>query len=84
MVLVILFNLYSLTFFFQKFACHCPQQLIKMSAGLFALMSKKGREEKRLKELRDAFDAADKDGDGQLTPSEWLNVLKATGVDVSK
>ena len=32
-----------------------------MSAGLFALMSKKGREEKRLKELRDAFDAADKD-----------------------
>jgi hypothetical protein len=36
-----------------------------MSAGLFALMSKKGREEKRLKELRDAFDAADKDGDGQ-------------------
>jgi Ca2+-binding EF-hand superfamily protein len=38
---------------------------VKMSAGLFALMSKKGREEKRLKELRDAFDAADKDGDGQ-------------------
>lgn len=47
-------------------------------------MSKKGREEKRLKELRDAFDAADKDGDGQLTPMEWLNVLKATGVDASK
>ncbi len=30
-------------------------------------MSKKGREEKRLKELRDAFDAADEDKDGQLT-----------------
>ena len=55
-----------------------------MSAGLFALMSKKGREEKRLKELRDAFDAADKDGDGQLSPQEWLNVLKTTGVDVSR
>ena len=101
-----------------------------MSAGLFALMSKKGREEKRLKELRDAFDAADKDKvstetyihdtwskklerfisnsifflihkmiklfglvvikswywlkDGQLTPAEWLNVLKATGVEASK
>jgi hypothetical protein len=22
--------------------------------------------------------------DGQLTPSEWLNVLKATGVEASK
>ncbi len=40
-----------------------------MSAGLFALMSKKGREEKRLKELRDAFDAADKD---KVTTLPWL------------
>ena len=55
-----------------------------MSAGLFALMSKKGREEKRMKELREAFDAADKDGDGQLNQGEWLNVLKASGMDASK
>ena len=59
-------------------------QIFKMSAGLFALMSKKGREDRRLKELRDAFDAADKDKDGQLTPNEWFGVLKQTGVDVSK
>jgi Ca2+-binding EF-hand superfamily protein len=55
-----------------------------MSAGLFALMSKKGREDRRLKELRDAFDAADKDKDGQLTSTEWYGVLKQTGVEVSK
>ncbi len=54
-----------------------------MSGGLFALMSKKGREEKRMKELREAFDSADQDGDGRLTPQEWLNVLKVTGVDAS-
>ncbi len=57
--------------------------VIKMSGGLFALMSKKGREEKRMKELRDAFDTADQDGDGRLNPQEWLNVLKVTGVDAS-
>ena len=54
-----------------------------MSAGLFALMSKKGREDRKMKELREAFDAADKDGDGQLNPSEWLNVLKITGVEAN-
>ena len=55
----------------------------KMSGGLFALMNKKGREERRMKELRDAFDAADKDGDGKLNPEEWLSVLKVTGVDAN-
>ena len=56
---------------------------IKMSAGLFALMSKKGREERAMKELRKAFDAADKDKDGKLSPHEWLEVLKITGVDAN-
>ena len=55
----------------------------KMSAGLFALMSKKGREERAMKELRKAFDAADKDKDGKLSPHEWLEVLKITGVDAN-
>ena len=55
-----------------------------MSGGLFALMSKKGREEKRMKELKAAFDAADKDGDGRLNMQEWLNVLKETGIDASR
>lgn len=54
-----------------------------MSAGLFALMSKKGREERRMKELREAFDAADKDGDGKLNPEEWLEVLKVSGVEAN-
>ena len=49
----------------------------------FALMSKKGREERHMKELRDAFDAADKDKDGKLSPHEWLQVLKITGVDAN-
>ena len=46
-------------------------------------MSKKGREERHMKELRDAFDAADKDKDGKLSPHEWLQVLKITGVDAN-
>jgi Ca2+-binding EF-hand superfamily protein len=56
---------------------------VNMSAGLFALNAKKGREEKRMKELRDAFDSADKDGDGKLNPAEWLEVLKVTGVEAT-
>jgi len=55
-----------------------------MSAGLFALMSKKGREEKREKELKAAFDAADKDGDGKLDLEEWIQILKDTGIEVSR
>lgn len=54
-----------------------------MSAGLFALMSKRGREERRMKELREAFDAADKDKDGKLKPEEWLEVLRITGVEAN-
>ena len=57
--------------------------IFTMSGGLFALMNKKGREERRMKELREAFDAADKDGDGKLNPEEWLSVLKVTGVEAN-
>ena len=46
-------------------------------------MSKKGREERRMKELREAFDTADKDGDGKLNPDEWYQVLKMTGVEAN-
>jgi len=55
-----------------------------MSGGLFALMSKKGREDKRMKELKSAFDAADKDGDGKLDMNEWFEVLKEIGAEVSR
>lgn len=59
------------------------EYIFTMSGGLFALMNKKGREERRMKELREAFDAADKDGDGKLNPEEWLSVLKVTGVEAN-
>jgi len=55
-----------------------------MSGGLFALMSKKGREDKRMKELKAAFDSADKDGDGKLDMNEWFEVLKEIGAEVSR
>ena len=55
-----------------------------MSGGLFALMSKKGREDKRMKELKSAFDQADKDGDGKLDMNEWFEVLKEIGAEVSR
>ena len=55
-----------------------------MSGGLFALMSKKGREDKRMKELKAAFDSADKDGDGKLSPAEWLDCLRESNVDASE
>ena len=55
-----------------------------MSVGLFALMSKKGREDKRMKELKSAFDQADKDGDGKLDMNEWFDVLKEIGAEVSR
>ena len=55
-----------------------------MSGGLFALMSKKGREDKRMKELKSAFDSADKDGDGKLDMNEWFEVLKEIGTEVSR
>ena len=48
----------------------------------FFLMTKKN--DKRLKELRDVFDAADKDGDGKLSPAEWLSVLKDGGLDATE
>ena len=64
--------------FYFRSLWHSPAA--KMS---FALMSKKGREERHMKELRDAFDAADKDKDGKLSPHEWLQVLKITGVDAN-
>ena len=48
----------------------------------FFLMTKKN--DKKLRELRETFDAADKDGDGKLSPAEWLCVLKEGGVDATE
>ena len=48
----------------------------------FFLMTKKN--DKKLKELRETFDAADKDGDGKLSPAEWLCVLREGGVDATE
>lgn len=48
----------------------------------FFLMTKK--KDRQLDELRKVFDAADKDGDGKLSPAEWLSVLKDGGVDCSE
>ena len=45
----------------------------------FFLMTKK--KDKKLNELRDVFDAADKDGDGKLNYAEWLSMLRESGVD---
>ena len=47
-------------------------------------MSKKKADDKRLKELKEVFEAADKDGDGKLSPAEWLTVLKDGGVDATE
>ena len=48
----------------------------------FFLMTKK--KDKQLAELRQVFEAADKDGDGKLSPAEWLTVLKEGGVDATE
>ena len=45
------------------------------------LMHKKGNEKRKLKEIKEAFDAADKDGDGKLSPEEWHKLLKSTGFE---
>jgi len=34
------------------------------------------RKDKQLDELRKIFDAADKDGDGKLSPAEWIDCLR--------
>ena len=54
-----------------------------MAGGFMALMNKKGKEERKLKEIREAFDNADKDGDGKLSPKEWYDVLQLAGLDAS-
>jgi len=41
------------------------------------------RKDKQLDELRKIFDAADKDGDGKLSPAEWIDCLRESNVDAS-
>ena len=42
------------------------------------------KKDRQMDELRKVFDAADKDGDGKLSPAEWLSVLKDGGVDATE
>ena len=55
-----------------------------MSGGMFALQQKKREKEGRIKELRESFKKADKDGDGALSPEEWMEVMKDAGMDYTK
>ena len=55
-----------------------------MSGGMFMLNQKKRATETRLKELREAFKRADKDGDGALSQEEWAEVLKGSGMEMSR
>ena len=58
--------------------------LLKMSGGTFVLMKQKREKESRLKELRESFKKADKDGDGVLTPTEWIEVMRDSGIEMTR
>lgn len=55
-----------------------------MSGGFLALQAKKSKERTKKVDLEDAFRAADKDQSGRITLDEWIEVLKASGQDVSR
>ena len=55
-----------------------------MSGGMVALLNKKREKEGRLRELRESFKKADKDGDGELSLEEWIDVMKENGVDMTR
>lgn len=55
-----------------------------MSGGTFFLMNKKREKEGKMKELRESFRKADKDGDGALSQEEWMGVMKQNGIEMTK
>ena len=54
-----------------------------MSGGTFLLMQKKREKETKMRELRDSFKRADKDGDGALSRDEWAAVMRENGVEMN-
>ena len=58
--------------------------VIIMSGGMFALLKKKREKENKMKELRESFAKADKDGDGALNQEEWLEVMRDSGMDIKR
>ena len=53
-------------------------------SGMFALKAKDRARENRMKELRETFDKYDTDGDGQLSPDDWLQLLRDNGHNVTR
>ena len=37
-----------------------------------------------MKELRDSFAKADRDGDGALNPEEWMEVMRDAGIEIKR
>jgi len=55
-----------------------------MSGGFLALQAKKSKERLKVVELENAFRAADKDKSGRISLEEWMEVLRASGQDVTR
>jgi len=56
----------------------------KMSGGFLAVQAKRSKERTKVVELENAFRAADKDKSGRISLEEWIEVLRASGQDVSR
>ncbi len=56
---------------------------MKMSAagGRFYFLLKKGD---KMRELREAFERADQDGNGSLSKQEWIDVMKECDVQFTE
>ena len=48
------------------------------------LMNEKGKKEKKLRDLKKAFDKADKDGDDEISKQDWFDALTAANMSVTK
>ena len=57
-----------------------------MNAGVMGFVGKQRRREKeeRLRELHESFLRFDKDGDGELSQEEWMEVMRDTGSEMSR
>ena len=73
--------LYILYLYLHCFSFTAVISVCSIKMATQSLMYKKGNEKRKLKEIKEAFDAADKDGDGKLSPEEWHKLLKNTGFE---
>ncbi|CAB4061888.1 CALM [Lepeophtheirus salmonis] len=55
-----------------------------MSGGFLALQQKKSKERKKIADLEDAFRLADTNKDGKISVDSWLEILKATGHQITR